>query len=263
MSKHFLSPLIFFIAFLLYSANAEAQEKELPGELKPFLPKGYELLDFVEGDLNADQKKDAILILKAPGEDTAMDMDLKRPFLLLSRQADGKLKLEKRNDNLVMCKSCGGVFGDPYESVTIGKKGFSISFYGGSNWRWGYDYTFTYNAEKKNWFLTREQQTHYNSSDPDTGKESDIEETELGIIPIEKFNVDPPHNESKWKVTAVKSYFYDSPKMGSKPRKGYLIKGDQVTAIRELTNFVEVSFQNKKEEFSSGYVLKSSLQKIK
>ena len=251
-------------SFFLFSSIGFSQEKKLPAELKPFVAKGYEMYDFVEGDINGDNKKDAILILKSPGEDTAVDDDLKRPFLLLIRQQNGKLKLEKRTDSLVMCAHCGGVFGDPYQETKIFKNGFLISFYGGSNWRWGYDYTFTWNAAKQNWFLTKEHQLNYNSvAEEISTKESDIEADELGDIPIEKFNVDPAYKESKWEVIVTKAYFYTNPKTGSKPRKGYLLKGDKVSCTRILKNFVEVSFENKKEQFTEGYILKTDLQKIK
>ncbi|MEP7165162.1 MAG: hypothetical protein ABI741_10720 [Ferruginibacter sp.] len=261
-SKHYFFLYLFF--FFIFPAFCFCQEKTLPASLMPFVLKGYEMLDFIEGDLNADKKTDAILILRVRGEDTITTGDLKRPFLLLIAQQDGKLKLVKRNDNLVMCRQCGGVFGDPYEGLEIIKNGFSISFYGGSSWRWAYTYSFEYNITKKNWFLAREHQLSYHNTEPElntTG--SDIEAEELGVIPIEKFTSDPPYVDSKWKVIVTKAYFYDNPKIGSKPRKGYLLKGDRVTGIRYLKNFIEVSFQNKKEVFTSGYVLRSDIQKIK
>jgi len=253
----------FFFAIILFQLDfCYAQPKELPVSLKPFLLPGYEMLDFVEADLNNDKKTDAILILKSPGEDSIMEQDITRPFLLLIKQADGKLKLKKRNDHLVMCKHCGGVFGDPYDNISVQKNSFTISFYGGSNWRWGYDYTFTYDLLKDDWFLTKEYQLSYHSSDPDKTKESQIDQAELGSIKLEDFNVDPPYRETKWKVISDKAYFYDNPKLESKPRKGYLIKGDTATSYRELKNFVVITFQGKKETFTSGYVLKNNLKKI-
>ena len=64
-------------------------------------------------------------------------------------------------------------------------------------------------------------------------------------------------------MIVVKAYFYDNPKLGTRPRKGYLLKGDQVTGIRHLKNFIEVSFENKKQEFTTGYILKTNLQQIR
>ena len=117
---------------------------------------------------------------------------------------------------------------------------------------------------EKNWFLTNEHQLSYNGGDPETTtKEYDIEARELGIIPIEKFTRQPVYIESKWKVIVGKAYFYDTPKTGTVPRKAYMLKGDTATGIRVLKNFVEVSFQNNAEIFTSGFILKSDLKKIK
>lgn len=261
MKQHFLCMLISLVtsSFLFAQTN-----KKFPVELKPFVFKGYELLDFAEGDLNADTKKDAILILKKEGEDSIMADELARPFLLLLRQPDGKLFLTKRNDSLVMCRNCGGIWGDPYEGLEIKKNSFIISFYGGSSWRWGYNYTFTYNATAKDWFLTREQQISYHNTEAELDlNPCIIEADELGIVPLDKFNYDPAYTETQWKVTAAKAFFYDSPQLGGKHRKGYLMKGDIAVGSRILKNFVEVSFQGNNDNYTSGYMLKSALQQVK
>jgi len=64
-------------------------------------------------------------------------------------------------------------------------------------------------------------------------------------------------------VMPVKTFFYDSPKLGSKPRKAYLLKGNIATCIRLLKNFIEVSFENTKGEITSGYILRKDLAPIK
>ncbi len=252
--------------FILANAafSGLSQSKSLPAEAKPFVVKGFEMLDYITGDLNGDKRADAILILKVPGEDTLTEDTLSRPLILLLRQPNGKLKQEKRNDNMVLCYHCGGVFGDPYEEGKISNNGFTLNFYGGSSWRWGYKYTFSYNAGKKNWLLSKEVQESFQSGDPEnTTKEVNIGATELDGINFDNFNVNPAYDDSKWKVVAAKTFFFDSPGIGNKPRKGYLLKGNLVTGIRELKNFVEVSFQNSKEQFTNGYVLKKDLEKIK
>lgn len=255
-----------FLTFFIIPTIGFCQviEKKLPESLKPFVLNGYEFLDFIEGDLNADKRPDAILVLKIPGEDTVYAEDLQRPFLLLIRQPDGKLKVEKRNDNLVMCRHCGGIYGDPYEGIEILKNGFSISFYGGSSWRWSYTYNFGYNFSRKNWFLIKEKNSSYHNTEPEINtKECSIDATELGIISIEQFTSQPVYTETEWLVKVPKAYFFNNPKLGSKPRKAYLLKGDHVTGTRILKNFIEVSFQSKNESFTSGFMLKSNLQKIK
>ncbi len=221
------------------------------------------MMDYVRGDLNGDKLEDAILILKTPGEDSSFDDSLKRPFLILLRQANGKLKQVKRNDEMILCRHCGGVFGDPYENTEHTKNGFYINFYGGSNYRWGYLYEFSYNAAKKNWLLTKEVQTSYRTTDPKLNiKEITIKADELLETTVDDFNANPPYDGSKWKVTAAKTFFYDSPGLQNKPRKGFLLKGDELTVIREFRNFVEVSFTNTKEQTTIGYLLKKDLSKI-
>lgn len=251
------------LLLLLLSFASNAQDKPLPGEAQSFIPKGYESLDYITGDLNGDKKADAILILKQPGEDS-LDMDeTHRPFILLIRQSDGKLKQVIRNDSVIMCRHCGGVFGDPYEGIQIYPSGFNITFYGGSSWRWTYHYEFVYKPVKKNWYLIKETQSSFQSGDPEmTMKEAVIEETELGEVPIGKFSSSPVYVDSKWKVIAAKTFFYDSPKLGNKPRKGYLLKGNVVTGIRHLKNYIEVSFDDGKGTFTDGYILKKDLEKI-
>jgi len=240
-----------------------SQSKTLPAEAKPFVVKGYEMMDYITGDLNGDKRADAILILKIKGEDTTID-ETNRPFIILIRQPNGKLMFEKRNDSMIMCYHCGGVFGDPYESTTIAQNGFILSFYGGSNDRWEYEYSFSYDPLKKNWRLIKERDVNYRSTDPEnTTVETTIGAAELEGIVVDNFNGSPGYADEKWKVTATKTFFYNNPGIGSKPRKGYLLKDDIVTGIRELKNFVEISFQNKKEQFTTGYVLKKDLLKIR
>lgn len=259
-------PGVNLTAFILFQlcfccAGAMAQEKQLPAALKPFVLPGYEILDVVTGFLDNDNREDAILILKVSGEDSITDSEPQRPVLLLTRNAAGNYTLVKRNDHLMMCRQCGGVFGDPYEKTEIEKNGFSISFYGGSNWRWGYDYQFIYDTAQKDWFLSREKQISYLNTEPELDiKETIIESDEMGIISFSDFNISREYEEKKWKVTCNKANFYNSPKLGSKTRKAYLVKNDIVTGTRTLKNFIRVEFKNSKDEYTDGFIPRSCLQ---
>ncbi len=254
-----------FIAstLLIATLSTKAQDVKVPTEAKSFIVKGFEPLDYVAGDLNGDKKPDAILILKTPGEDTIMEQFPTRPFLLLIRQADGKLQQVVRNDSIIMCRQCGGVFGDPYNGITLTPTGFNLSFYGGSSWRWSYDYQFVFRANGKSWFLVKEKQSNFHAGDPEkTMKNVVITEAEAGPVTIDKFNSNPSNTGSEWKVKAVKTYFYDSPVPGSKPRKGYLVKGNQIVCIRELKNFLEVTYSDGKYTTTGGYLLRKDLQRL-
>ena len=254
--------LTVFLSFALFITNA--QEIKVPTEAKSFVLKGYQVLDYVTGDINGDKKTDAILVLKQSGEDTAtLDTAAARPLLLLIRQANGKLKQVARNDKAIMCRQCGGVMGDPYHGIEITATGFVLSFYGGSSWRWATAYWLKYKAAKKNWYLVKESQTSFHAGDPEkTTKELTIEETELGEVVFEDVDNGYQYEESQWKVRAVKAYFYDNPKLRSTPRKGYLVKGNLATGSRELNNFVEISFVDNKDNITTGFILKRKLEKV-
>jgi hypothetical protein len=251
------------LLLLVTTIIINAQEIKVPVDVKSFVTAGLEPLDYKTGDLNGDKLQDAILILKNPGEDTLMNEDLPRPLIILIRQPDNKLKQMVRTDIAVMRRNSGGVFGDPYEGMQLFEKGFSLSFYGGSSWRWAYNYEFRWNNSKKNWFLTKESQSSFQAGDPETTmKHTEIEVKELGEILFEKFNSDSGYEDSKWKVKASKTFFYDNPKLGTKPRKGYLMKGNIASGIRQLKNFVEVSYESGKGIFTEGFILKKDLEKV-
>lgn len=259
-----MSRSLLMILGLLVAASAGAQTAPLPDELKPFILPKYEVLDFATGDLNGDARPDAVLILKDPNEDSTFDERLPRPLLILVRQANGKLKQVLRNDTAVMGRHDGGVFGDPYQEMDISKNGFNLYFYGGSAWRWAYEYRFAWKPAKQSWYLVYESQSSFNSGDPDmTMKEVNIQEAELGEIALGKFSPEMMYQSSQWKVKAPKTFFYTSPQPGSQPRKGYLVKGNIVTGTRQLKNFIEVSFENSKGEITDGFILRKDLQQLK
>ena len=80
---------------------------------------------------------------------------------------------------------------------------------------------------------------------------------------INRFKSEPVYEDSRWKVTAAKTWFYDNPELGSKPRKAYLVRGNSVTGIRDLKNFIEVSFDNDKSVKTQGYILRKDLLLLK
>lgn len=256
---------LFILSLLLtLSSTTIAQDNPVLPELRSFIPEGYESLDHITGDLNGDKKTDAILILRRTGEDSLFDEDYPRPLLLLVRQANGQLKQVIRNDSAILCRRCGGVFGDPYQQTDISNNGFSLYFYGGSSWRWTYQYDFAWRPSKNDWLLVRESKGSFNAGDPEmTMKETTITEAELGELSIRRFNVQEPFEDSRWKVKAVKTYFYDNPQLGSKPRKGYLVKGNTVTGIRQLKNFIEVSYDNGRSVITQGFILRKDLERLK
>jgi hypothetical protein len=49
-----------------------------------------------------------------------------------------------RSDSAIMCKSCGGIFGEPFAGIAITNGILIVEHYGGSSWRWAYTHKFRY-----------------------------------------------------------------------------------------------------------------------
>ncbi len=150
------------ISLIVVFSNAVFSQKI---SLNEFIPDGYSVLDTSRGDLNKDGFDDLVLILKNNSE--ADYTDTLRPLLILQGQKNGRFKLVERNDNIVLCLGCGGVFGDPYTGITIKNNYFSIEHYGGSSWRWTRIITFKYNLTSKEYILYKDAGESYHTSDPD------------------------------------------------------------------------------------------------
>lgn len=169
--RRFLSVLICLCVAPLFAA-AQDDELKVPAEVAPFVEAGTKAIAVEKGDLNGDGREDFILVLER--ENPAKDKDdfpiNQRPLLILTRGADGRLSETKRNERLIMCSQCGGVFGDPFEGVTVGRNTFTAEFYGGSNWRWKYSYRFNYSRRDKTWQLVRVESLDYHTSNPDKVK---------------------------------------------------------------------------------------------
>ena len=156
--------------FFLLMFHFLAQSQSGPAPYRAFIPKGFSLLDSASGDLNKDAIKDLVLILKNDAEER--NGDTTRPLLLLAGKGNGLFTLLARNDHVVLCASCGGVFGDPYEGITIKNGYFSIEHYGGSNWRWTRIITFKYDVATKNFKLHRDGGVSFHTSEPDKQTET-------------------------------------------------------------------------------------------
>lgn len=154
------------------AAAAQVEELQVPAEVRPFVEAGTKPIALEAADLNGDGRGDFVLVLER--ENPAVDADdfpvNQRPLLLLVRGADGRLEASKRNERMVMCSRCGGVFGDPFEGVEAGRNTFTVNFYGGSSWRWKYSYRFNYSRVDRTWQLVRTEELSYHTSDPDKMK---------------------------------------------------------------------------------------------
>jgi hypothetical protein len=158
---------ICFTAVITATAQT-AETIKVPAEIKPFVESNTRPIVLESADLNGDGTKDYILVLEK--ENSAKDEDDfpedQRPLLIIIRGKDNKLTVAKRNEKIVYCSQCGGVFGDPFAGVTVGKKTFTVNHYGGSAWRWTADFKFNYSRIDKTWQLVKIEKTSYHNVRP-------------------------------------------------------------------------------------------------
>jgi hypothetical protein len=160
--------LVVLFAAMSVSVLAQSEEIKVPDDVKPFIEKGKIPIALESGDLNADGRKDYVLVTSEfVADDAAWEEGAgERSVFILIREADRSLRLAGRNDLVVLCKNCGGVFGDPFAGVRVKGTSFTVDNYGGSNDRWSYSYTFAYSRRDKTWQLTRVVDESFHALDP-------------------------------------------------------------------------------------------------
>jgi hypothetical protein len=164
--------LLLTLSLLVGAVNAQTESVHVPAEVRPFVPSADEATRAIaleSADLNGDGMKDYVLILEKG--DPPMDEDgfpkNQRPLLILLRGKDKKLTEAARSETVVMCSRCGGVFGDPFSGLEVGRNTFTVNHYGGSSWRWTANYTFKYSRIDKTWQLVRVEKTSFHTSEPE------------------------------------------------------------------------------------------------
>lgn len=138
-------------------------------ELAAFVLPETRALCAAGADLNGDGVGDYVLVLEKVSERTydPGKAQGERPMLVVVREPGGALRVAARNDRLVYCAACGGVFGDPFEGVEARAETFTVYHYGGSAWRWRADYTFRYVPDAGTWRLAKVIELSYHTADPD------------------------------------------------------------------------------------------------
>src|SRR5262245_50189985 len=111
--------LILTLSVATSGAIVSAQDVgvDVPASVKPFIPKGKTALAVESVDLNGDGAKDVILVLENASAASGEGAEDKRTLFILTADKTGKFSLAKSNDKVVYCRSCGGVFGDPFAGL--------------------------------------------------------------------------------------------------------------------------------------------------
>jgi hypothetical protein len=157
------------VASLLWVSVAWGEVMPVPAELAPLMPAQASLFELQATDLNGDGRPDMVFIVewlpKAGEEDEGA-----RTLFIALRQVDGTLKIAKRNDKVVYCRQCGGIWGDPYGSLIASNGRFSVNHFGGSNWRWSNSFEFAYSRRDATWQLVSVEEASFHTSRPEKAK---------------------------------------------------------------------------------------------
>lgn len=201
MSKRTFINWIFIFAALMLPTSAMAQDDTVtvPDEVRRFIEKQRVPIALETGDLNADGRKDLILVISDVVSKNAPYEAGERSVLILIRESNGSLDLAARNDLVAYCKNCGGALGDPFAGVTISGTRFTVSNYGGSASRWSYEFTFDYSRRDRTWQLVRAEESSFHALDPERTKRHRIytPPKHFGLITFADF--DPDNFQAKGK----------------------------------------------------------------
>ncbi|NJK44870.1 MAG: VCBS repeat-containing protein [Pleurocapsa sp. SU_196_0] len=132
---------LFAVLWLLCCAeHAVAVEARITTDLQRELPTRHAVMRVYTGDINGDGRPDVVLLARS--WDEANNPDTPRPLLLLLRDQRGRLQRVTRADQVLRCRACGGVAGDPWArrdqyraKVVIAPGRLTVLEFVGSGWR--------------------------------------------------------------------------------------------------------------------------------
>ena len=118
-----------------------------------FVPRGWKIIKRATGDLNKDKLPDLALALSsAEKSDSYNDTwDEPRLLVILFKEKSGGYRRATVSSNAIMCRGCGGVFGDPFDELSVTRGTIVIRHYGGSRQRWGFTHRFRF--QNGDWYL--------------------------------------------------------------------------------------------------------------
>jgi len=177
------------IMLALISINTFANTNNLPSEIyKNISNDEIEILSYKKVDLNNDNIPDYIFIEEKPSRQEANSLDR---ILKIAIFKNNKFEIVKQNNKIIYCSTCGGAFGDPFESLEAKKNSFTVKHYGGSNDRWFNEYRFNYSRIDNTWQLVMVKEGSFNTSSPHKIKQKIyIPPKDFGKIDIQDFDPD-------------------------------------------------------------------------
>lgn len=174
------------------SCSSPKEEKATVAATQQLIPDGFEILD--TDTLSIGIETFVINALKYIQEDSLSDLNpnLIRPLTILKKVDGLEYELMARNDSVILCRACGGIFGDPWEDLQTEENSFIIYHMGGSSDRWTRNLEFYFNQEKGGWFLISDRGVSFSTHDPEGSFEEHIytPDDSLGLVPFESFKTE-------------------------------------------------------------------------
>jgi len=153
----------------------------LPSEIIRLIPRGFEVLDFLAGQLTDSGRAGYLVVIHHP-DDSEQDPS-PRPLLIYTARPDGTFQLSARNDAVVMRADDGGVSGDPYTDsgdggLAIKNRYFTVQqgVAGGPN-HWTDYITFHYDTQRHTWLFHKEIYTDEQPALSDPPKPAEVKVT--------------------------------------------------------------------------------------
>jgi hypothetical protein len=124
-------------------------------DITSLIPNGWHVLEIVKGelveavgDLNNDGISDIVTVIE---ETSKTEEAPSRALIIAFGHKNKTYSLSIKAEKAILKSDEGGVWGDPFESVSIDRGSVLLSFYGGSIDRWYYLYRFRF--QDNDWFL--------------------------------------------------------------------------------------------------------------
>jgi hypothetical protein len=180
---------------VVFAGTAQAADAlDVPPALVQFVPKGHTLIALERADLDGDGSKDYLAVTQeqiSPDPEVSQSDDepgSRRLLVLIAEEGGKTYRLAASSDKVIMCEQCGGVMGDPFIELEAGKKKFTAHHYGGSAWRWSYDYTFAYSRIDKAWQLVEAREGSFHAAEPDKEKLDIYTPKDFGKVDLRDFD---------------------------------------------------------------------------
>lgn len=139
-----------------YASNGKA----LPAALKAFVPTGYRVLDFAQGDINFDSRPEYIVVLDLKHiREYKAGVRPCRLIMLIGRDSTGRNNVIARNKSLLVCRWDAGRSGeDPFSRLSVNERkgSFELTQSIGMEYRCHNQVRFRYSRKQHKWFFAKD-----------------------------------------------------------------------------------------------------------